>query len=85
MNKRFADSFPDDSFIYAPLQLYLCRIHRENLPLTGKKEPTQFRESLRLVDGAREKLGGVMLNFSRNKLMKGTYILFYRAAWATTP
>jgi hypothetical protein len=44
-----------------------------------------FKESLKLVDGARESdYGTPVLYFSRTKLRKGRYILFYRAAFSSS-
>lgn len=65
------------------MQLYLARIARENLPQQKKGDKVQFRDTLKLVDGARESQGTPVIYFQRSKLKAGKYILFYRAAFNT--
>jgi|LauGreDrversion4_2_1035121.scaffolds.fasta_scaffold389982_3 hypothetical protein len=65
------------------MQIYLARVDREFIKNPkGSKNPL-FRDSLKLVDGARDNEGIPVVYFQRTKLRKGRYILFYRAAFNT--
>ena len=83
MHKRFSRQWPTSNYQYAPMQLYLARIAREELPKKNPKDKDMWRDTLKLVDGARDTKGAPVIYFSRTKLRKGRYILFYRAAWST--
>lgn len=65
------------------MQIYLARVDRELLPKQKPSDKETFRDTLKLVDGAREVRGCPVVYFSRTKLKKGRYIIFYRAAWNT--
>jgi hypothetical protein len=48
--------------------LYLARISKEPIPYGNKNDPQVFRDTLKLVDGARSSDGSPVVYFSREKL-----------------
>ena len=78
MHKRFSATWPDNQHVYAPLQIYIARLEKEVLDKDDLHMP---KDMLKLVDGAYERDKFPMIYFFRQKLQKGRYVLFYRAAF----
>ena len=85
-HKRLVESWPDDSYEYAPLQVYLCRAQSQEQPEDEEQfeiESDAAIEQLCLLDGARDNSGSPVVYFTRKKLKAGRYFLLYRVAFNT--
>lgn len=74
------NSWPNkNTYTYPTLQLYLCRVDRLDIP-QNDGDFDENTEALNLIDGARGS-NSPMVFLEREKLPKGEYLIFYRAAF----
>lgn len=80
-HQRLVKTWPDNSYQYAPLQIYLCRAQPQHISEEEEVESDVVADQLQLLDGAKDGSGSPVVYFTRKKLKAGRYFLLYRVAF----